>query len=135
MLILYRLTPLTRHVLCAVDCLGRYYCLSGADSATDCPAGYYCPEGTRWSTEYGCPIGTFSDSTNIRTSSECTSCTAGQLVYMFGVFWQESYPDSFIINDVGLSASSLIYITGRVLTSSEGKYFVPSLVEICSRCC
>ena len=40
-----------------------------------CPAGSYCPQGTRFSIEYLCPIGTFGDLEGLQNISQCTPCT------------------------------------------------------------
>ena len=42
-----------------------------------CQPGYYCPEGTNSSSEYPCPLGTFSNQTQLEDISECTLCTPG----------------------------------------------------------
>ena len=42
-----------------------------------CPAGYYCPVNTKTSTEYPCPVGTFSNVIGLQNQSSCTPCTAG----------------------------------------------------------
>eukprot|EP00750_Incisomonas_marina_P016607 INCI19214.1.p1 GENE.INCI19214.1~~INCI19214.1.p1 ORF type:complete len:6126 (+),score=1170.25 INCI19214.1:309-18686(+) len=43
----------------------------------DCAVGHYCPAGTKYPTQYDCPPGTYTDSTNLTHSSECTTCDAG----------------------------------------------------------
>ena len=49
----------------------------GVVTPKDCPAGFYCPEGTQTSSQYPCPIGTFSNSTGLTNESQCTHCTPG----------------------------------------------------------
>ena len=66
-----------------VSYVGRYYCRTGAISATPdespdaaiCPAGYYCPAGTTEPT--ACPTGKFSAATGRSNLAECLDCTAG----------------------------------------------------------
>lgn len=55
----------------------RYYCLEGAETPTDCPGGSYCPAGTRFGTQYLCPVGTFGNSSNLVDSADCNTCTPG----------------------------------------------------------
>lgn len=40
-------------------------------------SGYYCPAGTKYSTEYPCPLGTFSNVTGLQNVSVCTACPGG----------------------------------------------------------
>jgi hypothetical protein len=49
----------------------------GVVTPKDCPAGYYCPEGTQTAVENPCPIGTYSNSTGLKNSSQCTQCDPG----------------------------------------------------------
>ena len=50
-------------------CPAGYFCDNTVDivildnSTTVCPMGMYCPEGTRYSNEFKCPIGTFNNRT------------------------------------------------------------------------
>ena len=48
-----------------------------------CPAGSYCPEGSDSPTP--CPIGTFSASTGLSMSAECTVCTSGSYCDVTGM--------------------------------------------------
>lgn len=52
----------------------------GASAATSgiCPAGYYCPDGTQFSTQYPCPAGTYSTSTQLTHAEQCTACPTSQ---------------------------------------------------------
>ena len=43
-----------------------------------CPQGYYCPNGTRRSTQFGCPAGTYGASVGLGSVQQCTACPAGQ---------------------------------------------------------
>lgn len=47
-------------------------------NSANCPVGHYCPENTTHSTEYPCPLGTFSNATNLVASSECQACSGGK---------------------------------------------------------
>ena len=40
-------------------------------------SGYYCPAGTRYATEYACPLGTFSNRTGLNESADCNPCPGG----------------------------------------------------------
>lgn len=52
--------------------------MQGSLNPQNCPAGSYCPEGTKFGTQYICPSGTFSDSTNLSNRTQCTPCTPGK---------------------------------------------------------
>ena len=39
--------------------------------------GSYCPAGTEYADQYPCPAGTFTDSTSLTNSSQCTVCPQG----------------------------------------------------------
>ena len=58
-------------------CQQGFYCPNGSKSAQEiiCPVGRYCPEGS--ATPRLCPIGTFSNNTQLWRESQCTSCTEG----------------------------------------------------------
>jgi hypothetical protein len=60
-----------------IPCPAGYYCESGATTTTACPAGHYCPENTKSSTEYPCPIGTYSDKTLRTEPKDCLACPPG----------------------------------------------------------
>ena len=49
----------------------------GVSTPVECPRGSFCPNGTKYSTEYLCPQGTFSNSTGLSSMDHCTSCLAG----------------------------------------------------------
>lgn len=56
-------------------CPERHYC-PGGEQKVDCPEGRYCPAQTGVIIE-PCPIGTFSNSRNLKNDSECTLCSSG----------------------------------------------------------
>ena len=58
-------------------CSAGYYCPRGSASAAQvlCPSGSFCPEQSV--THVPCPRGTYSNTTNLRNSSECRRCDAG----------------------------------------------------------
>ena len=37
-------------------------------------SGHYCPNGTRYSTEFPCPPGTFNNITGLVTDTDCFAC-------------------------------------------------------------
>ena len=39
-----------------------------------CPVGHYCPEGTQYSTQYPCLLGTFSNLTGLINAAQCQPC-------------------------------------------------------------
>jgi hypothetical protein len=53
------------------------YCERNTTTPAVCPQGSYCPARTRFSTEFLCPNGTYSDSFSLRNESQCTPCTSG----------------------------------------------------------
>lgn len=42
-----------------------------------CPEGHYCPPGTKHSTEFRCPIGTYSNYTGLDNVTNCLPCPGG----------------------------------------------------------
>ena len=46
--------------------------------------GHYCPEATEFSTQHPCPIGTFSNQTQLEAVDECMNCTAGRYCDLTG---------------------------------------------------
>lgn len=59
-------------------CLPGKYCVGGNTTISgSCATGHYCPEGTKYPNQYSCPAGTYSNSTNLYSSSQCTICPAG----------------------------------------------------------
>ena len=60
------------------ECSGGFYCpeSSASSSQVTCPEGHFCPNASSLPLE--CPIGTFSNATNLETSSECISCSEGR---------------------------------------------------------
>lgn len=65
------------------DCAERYWCISGASSATPidgstgqlCPEGHFCPSGEP--NPLQCPLGTWSNMTGLATALECLPCSGG----------------------------------------------------------
>jgi hypothetical protein len=47
------------------------------NDTTVCPHGHFCPPGTRFATEFPCPIGTFNNRTYLTDASECSPCSGG----------------------------------------------------------
>ena len=69
----------------AGDCNPGYFCTAGAESATPsgsygtsgiCPAGSFCLAATVYPDP--CPQGTFSNTTGLTMSSQCTPCSFGK---------------------------------------------------------
>nr|XP_047130962.1 uncharacterized protein LOC100202447 isoform X1 [Hydra vulgaris] len=76
--------PILRQFTCRL-CPERYYCelQNSLSPLTDyskypCPEGYFCPNGTKYSKQFGCPPGTFSNKTKLASSDECIKCPAGK---------------------------------------------------------
>ena len=59
-------------------CPRGYYCEEATVDPEPCPQGSYCLAGTKSSTEFLCPAGTYGSSTELATVDECTSCTPGR---------------------------------------------------------
>ncbi|XP_071807027.1 uncharacterized protein, partial [Asterias amurensis] len=64
-------------------CNEGYYCNVADAPISDytlypCPIGYYCPNGTEYSTQYGCPEGTFGNQTLLEREDQCYDCPAGK---------------------------------------------------------
>ena len=64
-------TPAVAPVACAIG----DYCPSGVSSPILCPAGSYCPNP---SVNISCPIGSWSNSSGLTMSAQCTQCAAGR---------------------------------------------------------
>lgn len=76
-----------------LDCPAGKYCdqneaidelQSGANASShgvvtpkDCLAGFYCPNGTETARQYPCPVGTYSNTTNLENVTECRLCPQG----------------------------------------------------------
>lgn len=59
------------------ECISGYYCdVEGLAVPIDCPPGYFCVSGSI--TPQPCPLGTYSNSTGLRRSTDCTPCPGGQ---------------------------------------------------------
>ena len=58
------------------ECISGYYCdEEGLAMPKECPAGYFCVSGSTFSQP--CPLGTYSNSTRLRRSTDCTPCPGG----------------------------------------------------------
>ncbi|KAH3750574.1 hypothetical protein DPMN_185101 [Dreissena polymorpha] len=68
--------PTTLTVECNA-CPAGYYCDETIGMRVVCPAGYFCPEGTGADWQ-ACPRGTYSNTTGLHNSSQCTPCDAGK---------------------------------------------------------
>jgi len=61
------------------QCETGYFC-DNTDTPVDslagreCPMGHYCPKGTRYSNEYPCKAGTWSNQTGLKVAGDCDSC-------------------------------------------------------------
>ena len=71
-------------------CPPGYFCSNATGPVIDftpfeCPMGYYCPGGTRYASEYPCPLGTFSNLTGLQSAMDCAPCTAGSVCDQFGL--------------------------------------------------
>jgi hypothetical protein len=62
-----------------IPCPAGTTCPASAQIAvTDpCGEGHYCPRRTVTNTQYPCPPGTFTGSTNLTSAEECTTCPPG----------------------------------------------------------
>lgn len=75
------------------DCKGcpaGYFCDSTLSpvvlyNSSACPEGFYCPENTTFSTQYPCPLGTFSNITHRTDSTECQACSGGMYCSQTGL--------------------------------------------------
>ncbi|XP_070551431.1 multiple epidermal growth factor-like domains protein 6 [Ptychodera flava] len=47
-------------------------------SSYPCQLGFYCPNGTEFSTQYGCPNGTYGTATKLEDVSQCDQCPEGK---------------------------------------------------------
>ena len=59
---------------CSV-CPRGFYCPEGTSDPIPCTRGYYCIAGSEQ--PQPCPIGTFGNTTNLKSQDECSACTAG----------------------------------------------------------
>ena len=58
------------------QCISGYYCNEeGLAWPKDCPPGYFCVTGSTY--PQPCPLGTYSNSSNLRRSTDCTPCPGG----------------------------------------------------------
>lgn len=54
-----------------LECPAGHWCGVETVTPNDCPAGYYCPNGTLSATQYPCPEGTWSNSTQLSAAGDC----------------------------------------------------------------
>lgn len=61
------------------QCPERFSSEAGSTSSTltSCRPGSYCPTGTAFGNEIPCPAGTYSNSTHLKSSMECSPCPPG----------------------------------------------------------
>ena len=52
-----------------------------------CPIGHYCVNGTKFSTEYPCPSGTYGPVEQLQSENECTPCDAGWTIICFNIMY------------------------------------------------
>lgn len=58
------------------ECISGYYCdREGLAQPIACPPGYFCVSGSTF--PQPCPLGTYSNSTGLRRSTDCTPCPGG----------------------------------------------------------
>ena len=75
-------------------CPAGFYCDIANGPIVDytiypCPNGFYCPNGTRYSTEHGCPNGTYGNGTRLVSGSECLPCQPGRYCHgMLYILWR-----------------------------------------------
>lgn len=67
------------------ECLPGYYCPEGSarGNPVECPAGSFCPRGSP--SPQPCPQGSYSNSSQLTASSECTNCTKGSFCQQTGL--------------------------------------------------
>lgn len=57
-------------------CISGFYCdQEGLAEPISCPAGYFCVAGS--TTKQSCPLGTYSNSLELRRSTDCAPCPGG----------------------------------------------------------
>ena len=60
-----------------LSCPAGFYCDSFNSSLFEpqlCPKGHYCPTGTKYASQFPCPIGTFNNHTGSSEQSQCHAC-------------------------------------------------------------
>ncbi len=59
------------------QCIAGFYCNSeGLAEPVSCPEGYFCVSGSTY--PQPCPLGTYSNSTELRRSTDCAPCPGGK---------------------------------------------------------
>ena len=61
------------------ECMSGYFCdntVTPVESlnGSQCPMGHYCPKGTRYSNQYPCLSGSWSNQTGLRDAQSCDDC-------------------------------------------------------------
>ena len=80
----FRINTRGESLLACAPCLSGHYCNETAlTSPVTCPAGSYCVPGATEPTP--CPIGTFSNSTNLKDDLDCTLCSPGKYCDTIGL--------------------------------------------------
>ena len=59
------------------DCPSGYFCPGNTSEFFVCPIGHYCPNGTKFSNEFPCPEGTYSNSTTRSSVTDCLPAPPG----------------------------------------------------------
>ena len=66
-------------------CPAGSFCLQGSNAYTECPRGHYCPAETTYATEFPCPVGTFSNRTQLQAADDCSDCLPGMYCLTTGL--------------------------------------------------
>lgn len=61
-----------------------FFCNGTTINPEKCPTGHYCVNGTKYSTEYKCPPGTFNNKTGQQSKSSCLICPPGKYCEGYG---------------------------------------------------
>jgi hypothetical protein len=70
---------------CLVCPAGQYCTIGSLSPSGTWSAGHWCPEGSQTATQNACAAGTFSASTGLKTSNECTVCPLGSICATTGM--------------------------------------------------
>ncbi|XP_053362892.1 sushi, von Willebrand factor type A, EGF and pentraxin domain-containing protein 1-like [Clarias gariepinus] len=71
-------------------CEEGFYCddsfgVNNVSVLQSCPKGYYCPKGTRYATQFPCPVGSYNPKEGADSLSSCLLCPAGHFCPFFGL--------------------------------------------------